>query len=129
MPSQHLISKVCKTTIRCNVGGCKWDPTSFSLRQIKRKFVHTRTTESSYVNATSEPLESQPEAVNYTNWWKSSIASLDAFYRFSRPHTVIGTVKAEFYYIDCVMHTVCIYMHYCSILFIIAHKNHFSDRY
>ncbi|XP_042440994.1 probable homogentisate phytyltransferase 1, chloroplastic [Zingiber officinale] len=94
VPSQHLISKVCKITIRCNVGGCKWDPSNFSLGQIKRKFAHTRNAESSYVNATSESLESQPEAFNYTNWWKSSIASLDAFYRFSRPHTVIGTVMS-----------------------------------
>lgn len=60
--------------------------------------MNTRTAESSYVNATSEqPLDAQPEAYSYTNWWKSSIASLDAFYRFSRPHTVIGTVKAEFF--------------------------------
>ncbi|XP_010265485.1 PREDICTED: homogentisate phytyltransferase 1, chloroplastic-like isoform X1 [Nelumbo nucifera] len=42
------------------------------------------------VNASSEhPLESKPEA---KGTWKSIQTSLDAFYRFSRPHTVIGTV-------------------------------------
>ena len=45
------------------------------------------------VNATSgHPLESEPGAYPKTTW--SSVKNaLDAFYRFSRPHTVIGTVK------------------------------------
>ncbi|XWS70956.1 hypothetical protein CRYUN_Cryun03dG0095300 [Craigia yunnanensis] len=43
------------------------------------------------VNATSgHPLESEPGAYPKTTW--SSVKNaLDAFYRFSRPHTVIGT--------------------------------------
>ncbi|XP_058068002.1 probable homogentisate phytyltransferase 1, chloroplastic isoform X3 [Magnolia sinica] len=45
----------------------------------------------SHVNATSgHPLESEPEAFSSKGSWKTS---LDIFYRFSRPHTVIGTVN------------------------------------
>lgn len=44
------------------------------------------------VNAASEqPLESEPAAYQPKNPWKSVPGALDAFYRFSRPHTVIGT--------------------------------------
>ncbi|KAG4113324.1 hypothetical protein ERO13_D13G216300v2 [Gossypium hirsutum] len=43
------------------------------------------------VNATSgHPLESEPKAYPNTPW-NSAKNALDAFYRFSRPHTVIGT--------------------------------------
>ncbi|MBA0874331.1 hypothetical protein Goshw_015281, partial [Gossypium schwendimanii] len=43
------------------------------------------------VNATSgHPLESEPKAYPNTPW-NSAKTALDAFYRFSRPHTVIGT--------------------------------------
>lgn len=41
------------------------------------------------VNATA----GQPEAFDANSKQKSFRDSLDAFYRFSRPHTVIGTVK------------------------------------
>lgn len=44
------------------------------------------------VNAASEqPLESEPAAYKPKNPWESVLEALDAFYRFSRPHTVIGT--------------------------------------
>ena len=46
------------------------------------------------VNATSgQPLESEPGAYHPKNHWKSMQDGLNAFYRFSRPHTVIGTVR------------------------------------
>ncbi|XP_058068001.1 probable homogentisate phytyltransferase 1, chloroplastic isoform X2 [Magnolia sinica] len=46
----------------------------------------------SHVNATSgHPLESEPEAFSSKGSWKTS---LDIFYRFSRPHTVIGTTMS-----------------------------------
>ena len=45
-------------------------------------------------SATSEqPLESDPGAYHDNNPWKSVPDAFDAFYRFSRPHTVIGTVR------------------------------------
>ena len=45
------------------------------------------------VNATSgHPLESEPGAYPKATWNYVKDA-LDAFYRFSRPHTIIGTVK------------------------------------
>lgn len=44
------------------------------------------------VNATSgHPLDSEPEAYGSKSAWNSVQNALDAFYRFSRPHTVIGT--------------------------------------
>uniref|UniRef100_A0A2N9HW89 Homogentisate phytyltransferase n=1 Tax=Fagus sylvatica TaxID=28930 RepID=A0A2N9HW89_FAGSY len=46
------------------------------------------------VNAASEQsLESDPGAYRPKSIWDSPKNALDAFYRFSRPHTVIGTVK------------------------------------
>ncbi|XP_054805995.1 homogentisate phytyltransferase 1, chloroplastic isoform X2 [Prosopis cineraria] len=44
------------------------------------------------VNAASEQsFESEPGAYDPKNIWHSVTRALDAFYRFSRPHTVIGT--------------------------------------
>lgn len=45
-----------------------------------------------HVNATSRhPLESEPEEYFSTCTWRAILASLSVLYRFSRPHTVIGT--------------------------------------
>ncbi|KAI8565843.1 hypothetical protein RHMOL_Rhmol03G0292200 [Rhododendron molle] len=41
--------------------------------------------------ASSQPLESEPGAYHPKNPWESMQDALNAFYRFSRPHTVIGT--------------------------------------
>ncbi|XP_057497933.1 homogentisate phytyltransferase 1, chloroplastic-like [Actinidia eriantha] len=41
--------------------------------------------------ASRQPLESEPGAYHPKNHWKSMQDGLNAFYRFSRPHTVIGT--------------------------------------
>ncbi|XP_050219043.1 homogentisate phytyltransferase 1, chloroplastic isoform X2 [Mercurialis annua] len=41
--------------------------------------------------ASGQPLESEPEAHITENTAKHVHSALDAFYRFSRPHTVIGT--------------------------------------
>ncbi|KAF7147687.1 hypothetical protein RHSIM_Rhsim03G0265200 [Rhododendron simsii] len=41
--------------------------------------------------ASSQPLESEPEAYHPKNPRESMQDALNAFYRFSRPHTVIGT--------------------------------------
>ncbi|KNA23057.1 hypothetical protein SOVF_027980 [Spinacia oleracea] len=38
-----------------------------------------------------QPLESEPNVYDSKNLWNSVTSFLDAFYRFSRPHTVIGT--------------------------------------
>lgn len=46
--------------------------------------------------ATGHPFESDPGAYNKKSIWYSVKNGLDAFYRFSRPHTVIGTVKFQF---------------------------------
>ncbi|GLT80349.1 hypothetical protein SLA2020_517920 [Shorea laevis] len=44
------------------------------------------------VNAASgHPLKSDPEAYGPKSTWSSIQNALDAFYRFSRPHTVVGT--------------------------------------
>ncbi|KAF8687236.1 hypothetical protein HU200_042904 [Digitaria exilis] len=43
------------------------------------------------INASGQQLQSEPEAHDSASIWRAISASLDAFYRFSRPHTVIGT--------------------------------------
>lgn len=43
------------------------------------------------VASSGQPLESGPEVYGSKNLWNSIGTFLDAFYRFSRPHTVIGT--------------------------------------
>ncbi|WOL17374.1 putative homogentisate phytyltransferase 1, chloroplastic [Canna indica] len=92
---QYLVHKTCNTIVRCSAGGLKWDPTNSGLRHNERNFAPKRNNELSQANATSgHPLGSEPEAYNLTSTWKSALGSIDAFYRFSRPHTVIGTVMS-----------------------------------
>lgn len=43
--------------------------------------------------APGKSFESEPDALDPKDVLGSVKNSLDAFYRFSRPHTVIGTVK------------------------------------
>lgn len=51
--------------------------------------------------ASGHPLQSnQPDDYKPKSPLNSVINALDAFYRFSRPHTVIGTVKFLFNDID-----------------------------
>lgn len=50
--------------------------------------------------ASGSPLESDQPSTNKPKSILNSVTNaLDAFYRFSRPHTVIGTVKFTFNYI------------------------------
>lgn len=59
---------------------------------------HQRSSRTYLVNAASgHPLEPEPEPGAYdpNNQWNSVRQAADAFYRFSRPHTVIGTVKSR----------------------------------
>ena len=42
--------------------------------------------------ASNQPFESESEVLHSKNYGDSVKSFLDAFYRFSRPHTVIGTV-------------------------------------
>ncbi|KAK4782693.1 hypothetical protein SAY86_007067 [Trapa natans] len=58
----------------------------------QRLSFHQRRSRTYLVNAASEhPLESDPGAYGSKNPWNSMKNAVDAFYRFSRPHTVIGT--------------------------------------
>lgn len=57
--------------------------------------------------ASSQPLESEPGAYHPKNLWESMQDALNAFYRFSRPHTVIGTVGFKF-----ITSNLCIYMNW-----------------
>ena len=54
----------------------------------------SRQSTSTSINALGQPLQSEPEAHDSASIWRAISSSLDAFYRFSRPHTVIGTVKS-----------------------------------
>jgi homogentisate phytyltransferase/homogentisate geranylgeranyltransferase len=51
----------------------------------------SRQSTSTSINASGQPLQSEPEAHDSASIWRAISSSLDAFYRFSRPHTVIGT--------------------------------------
>lgn len=71
-----------------------------------RGLLYRRRSRSYILNAASSghPLESEPGTLD-TQWnWDTVKNSLDAFYRFSRPHTVIGTVKllVSINYFDCI---------------------------
>ncbi|CAL5049072.1 unnamed protein product [Urochloa decumbens] len=56
-----------------------------SYCRISRQSINTS------INASGQQLQSEPEAHDSTSIWTAISSSLDAFYRFSRPHTVIGT--------------------------------------
>ncbi|KAL6191714.1 hypothetical protein ACLB2K_038104 [Fragaria x ananassa] len=68
-------------------------------QHLKHHNIGTKENSTSYrrhktflVNATAgHPLDSEPGAYNAENIWNTIINATDAFYRFSRPHTVIGT--------------------------------------
>ncbi|CAM0943124.1 unnamed protein product [Alopecurus aequalis] len=62
---------------------------SFSSSSSHQRISHRSTTTSA--NASRQPLQSEPEANDSANIWNRISSSLDAFYMFSRPHTVIGT--------------------------------------
>lgn len=53
-------------------------------------FCHTRYMKHVVNAASGQPLESEPDAYHRKNPWTVQDA-LNAFYRFSRPHTIIGT--------------------------------------
>lgn len=53
-------------------------------------FCHTRYMKHVVNAASGQPLESEPDAYRHKNPWTVQDA-LNAFYRFSRPHTIIGT--------------------------------------
>ena len=59
----------------------------FCQRAYKRVSVNA-------AGAAGHPLESEPEPYDSKSNWNSPKDALDAFYRFSRPHTVIGTVSS-----------------------------------
>ncbi|CAM0909011.1 unnamed protein product [Alopecurus aequalis] len=56
----------------------------YSYHRISHQLMNTS------VNASGQSLQPETEAHDPASIWKP-ISSLDAFYRFSRPHTVIGT--------------------------------------
>lgn len=63
----------------------------------KTSIFHQRQNKRLLVNAAAgQPLESEPPAYTPKSVGNSAKDALDAFYRFSRPHTVIGTVSFKF---------------------------------
>ncbi|NP_001291355.1 probable homogentisate phytyltransferase 1, chloroplastic [Elaeis guineensis] len=94
VPTQYSINQACVTTLRCRVGRSQGCLANHLLRQTHGKSTyHGRLHECSHINATSgDSIESEPpKAYDSTSAWKSILSSLNAFYRFSRPHTIIGT--------------------------------------
>nr|ACC77744.1 homogentisate phytyltransferase [Manihot esculenta] len=59
---------------------------------VERSTIYQKSDAHFLVHATSgQPLESEPDAYSPKSTSNSILNALDAFYRFSRPHTVIGT--------------------------------------
>ncbi|KAG6472314.1 hypothetical protein ZIOFF_069774 [Zingiber officinale] len=86
-----FVLKAYQSPVRCSVQGFTWDSSNHQLNHNRRNFASKRTNDLIHANATSgHPLGSQPEAHNRL---KLALSAIDAFYRFSRPHTVIGTVN------------------------------------
>nr|AXS77022.1 homogentisate phytyltransferase [Chamaerops humilis var. humilis] len=97
--TQYSPNQACKTTSRCTVGrsqGCLVRQTHGKSTYHGR--LHERLHERSHINATSgDSIGSEPpKAYDSTSTWKSILSSFNAFYRFSRPHTVIGTAISIF---------------------------------
>ena len=87
----------------------------------------SRQSTSTSINASGQPLQSEPEAHDSASIWRAISSSLDAFYRFSQPHTVIGTIKScycfdAFRWISSVQHLLMnlafAYILFFSFLFI-----------
>ncbi|XP_057980356.1 homogentisate phytyltransferase 1, chloroplastic isoform X2 [Malania oleifera] len=78
---------------RCRVVGFQQHLIKHHTGSIrKQSAIYKRQYRKYLVNAASgHPVESDPEAFNQNKTWVSVKNALDAFYRFSRPHTVIGT--------------------------------------
>ncbi|KAF5461740.1 hypothetical protein F2P56_017814 [Juglans regia] len=98
-PRSHLAIKFSRCGGACNILERQSDIRSQQhlLEHSTRSFeertkFYKRRDKTCLVNAASGyPLESEPEACKPKSIWDSLKNSLDAFYRFSRPHTVIGT--------------------------------------
>ncbi|KAM0933777.1 putative homogentisate phytyltransferase [Dioscorea sansibarensis] len=70
--------------------GCFMDP--YTKRSNQNTAQHRRSHQCIPLNASSgHPLESEPEIYESKSPWRPILASLNALYKFSRPHTVIGT--------------------------------------
>lgn len=88
---------------------------------VERSTVYQKSDAHFLVHATSgQPLESEPDAYSPKSTSNSILNALDAFYRFSRPHTVIGTVK--FNYINASLTKVK-----CSCVLLLAFKSFSSN--
>ncbi|KAL0920167.1 hypothetical protein M5K25_009284 [Dendrobium thyrsiflorum] len=87
---QYLVHKKCNTIDKSwkeTVAGCH---TNKHIGLRTERF--TRSNGWRHLNATSEhSLEPEPEAYTFLKLWNILLSSLNVFYRFSRPHTVIGT--------------------------------------
>ncbi|PKA56909.1 putative homogentisate phytyltransferase 1, chloroplastic [Apostasia shenzhenica] len=85
-----LIRKECSAIHQCRKGRLGWCSANDHLGLKSLYFPSSNEWRCS--NATAgQSMEPDPEAFSLTNGRKFTPTSLDAFYRFSRPHTVIGT--------------------------------------
>ncbi|PKU71948.1 probable homogentisate phytyltransferase 1, chloroplastic isoform X1 [Dendrobium catenatum] len=81
---------------KCNTIDKSWKETVAGCHTNKHMGLRierfTRSNGWRHLNATSEhSLEPEPEAYTFMKLWNILLSSLNVFYRFSRPHTVIGT--------------------------------------
>ncbi|XP_077216216.1 putative homogentisate phytyltransferase 1, chloroplastic [Tasmannia lanceolata] len=83
----------CNIIGRCRIGMWQGCLSNHRAENIDRKAsFYQKSHKQCRVNATSEQsLGSEPEAYISNNTWKAIKDSSNVFYRFSRPHTIIGT--------------------------------------
>ncbi|KAL5974022.1 hypoxanthine-guanine phosphoribosyltransferase [Asimina triloba] len=86
----------CSTIDRYQIGVTPLFRLNQSVKSsCKKATIYQKSRLQCCASATSgHPSESEPEVISSKNFWNALLASLDAFYRFSRPHTVIGTAIA-----------------------------------
>lgn len=78
----------------------------YELKHKERPSIHYRLLTKGCISAASEhAYVPEPTANQSEGLWAAVSKKLDAFYRFSRPHTVIGTVSYShfLFFINCPM--------------------------
>uniref|UniRef100_A0A1D1YFU5 Putative homogentisate phytyltransferase 1, chloroplastic n=1 Tax=Anthurium amnicola TaxID=1678845 RepID=A0A1D1YFU5_9ARAE len=88
--------KAAREGDRLSTGRSQGCLVNHSVKSIDKQLgLYSRSVKLLYVNAAAgHSLGSEPEAYSSKNTWTLIKTSLDAFYRFSRPHTVIGTATS-----------------------------------
>ncbi|KAM0871103.1 hypothetical protein ACQ4PT_039602 [Festuca glaucescens] len=96
----HILPSICSIQpngqgrVSLSIQGSKGPSADHCKKFLDWKYSYHRISHQSRntsANASGQSLQPEAEAHDPASIWKPISSSLDAFYRFSRPHTVIGT--------------------------------------